>query len=368
MEGKIGDDDLRWLSEDQSRAAKVWKHLEDSERRRWVKLDLPKPADAGATVVGAGMDTTTVASTRVSLPAPSPDKVTIRTRIWLQRLQDVPIEDGLYARIARKVVTLAREKGVRVTAPRDIEVTEVLFIEGGHLWGKGSSGTTPRIDITMVVEKHLAGRILAILHKLTNGEWYDVLGLPSDKKPLGFVQPYILTQDDAPEPRPDAGYDSNATRDSMGYAFATQPNADEHGALADSYESGRVFEDKGGDEDESACPGGVCGLKPKDSPANKGKGKNSVATLPVARVIGVGKSSPATMYEVLILETQTVVEVPVCCCVPLLVGYEVECVDGRWYKISALYEDACALVLRGHPNEPPKRTPFEELVSVLFHF
>ena len=100
----------------------------------------------------------------------------------------------------------------------------------------------------------------------------------------------------------------------------------------------------------------------------KGKGKGTDATLPVARVIGVGKSSPATMYEVLILETQTVVEVPVCCCVPLLVGYEVECVDGRWYKISALYEDACALVLRGHPNEPPKRTPFEELVSVLFHF
>tara|TARA_B100000405_G_scaffold294678_1_gene247990 strand:- start:2357 stop:3241 length:885 start_codon:yes stop_codon:yes gene_type:complete len=129
---------------------------------------------------------------------------------------------------------------------------------------------------------------------------------------------------------------------------------------------------------EYGCKGGECHAKlvaitpAKDSPASKGKGKGkgkgTDATLPVARVIGVGKSSPATMYEVLILETQTVVEVPVCCCVPLLVGYEVECVDGRWYKISALYEDACALVLRGHPNEPPKRTPFEELVSVLFHF
>jgi hypothetical protein len=125
---------------------------------------------------------------------------------------------------------------------------------------------------------------------------------------------------------------------------------------------------------EYGCKGGECDAKlvaitpAKDSPASKGKGKGKDATLPVAIVIGVGKSSPATMYEVLILETQTVVEVPVCCCVPLLVGYEVECVDGRWYKISALYEDACALVLRGHPNEPPKRTPFEELVSVLFHF
>lgn len=122
---------------------------------------------------------------------------------------------------------------------------------------------------------------------------------------------------------------------------------------------------EGEGERERVCgPGGVCAVRPQSRQASKGKD----ALVPVAKVLGPSKTSPATMYEVLILETHTVVEVATCCCVPLLVGYEVECVDGRWYRITALYEDACTLVLRGHPNEPPKRTPFEDLVSVLLSF